>query len=375
MTGQCRACGGLLDAEVLLRYPHMPMGAQNFPYPENIAQDHSVDLEIVQCSCCGLVQLKNAPVSYWRNVIRAVGFSPEMAAFRKKQFNDFVKRYSLIQKYGIELGCGDGAYLELLSGANLNMVGLEYDADNVLVCRKRGLEVQQGFAQRQQIPFERAFDAFFVFSFLEHIPTLRDFLRTIRAHLAQDAVGIIEVPNFDMILQENLFAEFIIDHLFYFTEKTLCHTLENNGFDVISCSRIWHNYILCAEVKKRQAQDVALLHEAKVHTLATIQRFASTHGTIAVWGAGHQSFTLLSMLNDTNAIQYIVDSAPFKQGRVSPVTHIPVVPPETLRTRPVNGLIITGGSYSDEIAKTVHENFSQNNVVIFRNNQLESAGM
>ena len=33
--------------------------------------------------------------------------------------------------------------------------------------------------------------------------------------------GIIEVPNFDMILKKKLYTEFIRDHIYYFTKEIL----------------------------------------------------------------------------------------------------------------------------------------------------------
>ena len=39
------------------------------------------------------------------------------------------------------------------------------------------------------------------------------------------------------VLKNNLFAEFITDHLFYFTEETLKRTLNLNGFDVLECKQ------------------------------------------------------------------------------------------------------------------------------------------
>ena len=42
-------------------------------------------------------------------------------------------------------------------------------------------------------------------SFLEHIPQINQFLKGIRNNLNENALGLVEVPNFDMIIQEKLF--------------------------------------------------------------------------------------------------------------------------------------------------------------------------
>ena len=55
-----------------------------------------------------------------------------------------------------------------------------------------------------------------------------------------------------MIIKNNLFSEFIGDHLFYFTRETLKNTLSRNGFEVVECENVWHNYIISATVRKRK---------------------------------------------------------------------------------------------------------------------------
>lgn len=365
---QCRACGAAFRGEPLLHYGGMPAGAQNFPTAEMLAEDRPVDLEIVQCPCCGVVQHTSPAVPYWQDVIRAVGFSAEMRAFRLQQFTNFIQKFSLIGKTGLEFGCGDGAYLALLAQAGCNAFGVEHSAQNVAACHSKGLQARQGFPRAEGRLFDMPADAFFIFSYLEHIPQLRDYLEAVRANLKDGAVGIIEVPNFDMILEQNLFAEFIVDHIFYFTKESLTRTLENNGFTVLRCDSVWHGYILSAEIALRPAVDISNLAAAKNGSVASVVNFLKKFDRVAVWGAGHQSFTLLAMLGHMPQIKYIVDSAPFKQGRFSPVTHIPVVAPQALCSDPVDAVVVIGGSYSDEIAETAQSAYAQQNIVIYRNN-------
>lgn len=366
----CRACGAAFRGKPLLRYGGMPAGAQNFPTGELLADDRPVDLEIVQCPCCGVVQHTSPAVPYWKDVIRAVGFSEEMRAFRLRQFTDFIQKFSLAGKTGLEFGCGDGAYLALLAQAGCDAVGVEHRAQNAAACRGKGLQVRQGFPCAESMLFDRPVDAFFIFSYLEHIPMLRGYLEAVRANLKAGAVGIIEVPNFDMILEQNLFAEFIVDHIFYFTRESLTRTLENNGFSVLRCDPVWHNYILSAEIALRPAGDFSPLDAAKDASIASVVNFLKRFDRVAVWGAGHQSFTLLAMLGRMPQIKYIVDSAPFKQGRFSPVTHIPVVSPQSLCSDPVDAVVVIGGSYSDEIAETAQNVYAQRNIVIYESNAL-----
>ena len=98
-------------------------------------------------------------------------------------------------------------------------------------------------------------------NFLEHLPDPNSILGGIYNNLADDAVGLVEVPNFDMILRQNLFSEFIGDHLFYFTKETLNTTLRLNGFEVIECKEVWYDYIISVIMRKRKKLDISLFYK------------------------------------------------------------------------------------------------------------------
>lgn len=365
----CRICGGELAR--LLTYANVPQAAQHLPGEAEVAHEAGIELVVCHCTACGVVQLDNEPVHYWRDVIRAVGFSESMRSFRADQFDAFVRRHGLRGAAALEAGCGDGAYLQLLAGAGLDVLGLEHDAANVRRCREQGLSAEQGYIEEIGRLPKAPFAAFFVFSWLEHLPSIPGFLAAVRAQLAEDAVGIVEVPNFDMILKGNLFSEFIVDHLYYFTRDTFQHTLESNGFEVLSCAPVWHDYILSAEVRKRRPLDVSGLEGAYEATLADVRQLYARYSRLALWGAGHQALTLIAMAGGYDSLAYIVDSAPFKQGLYSPVSHRPIVSPEHLRTDPVDALIVAAGSYSDEVCHIARTRYGMRTLFVFRNNRLE----
>ena len=146
---KCRICNHEFFEEPLLRYENMPKTAQFLPDAKSLEKDKGVTLEVCQCSGCGLVQLNNEPVLYYKEVIRAVGISAEMRKFRKKQFNDFVKKFSLQGKKIIEIGCGQGDYLSILNQLDIKAFGIEYSQKNVKECIKKKLKVQKGFLGKE----------------------------------------------------------------------------------------------------------------------------------------------------------------------------------------------------------------------------------
>lgn len=357
---RCRVCGAPLAIQPVLTYRNMPGAAQYFPDADGISKDRGSDLDLYECLVCGLIQLAHPPVPYYREVIRASAFSTEMRSFREKQLSEWVDRYQLNNQRILEIGCGKGEYLSLLKDAGVSAIGLEYARSAIAHCRRQGLDVLRGFFSRptQTLPVA-PFVGFVSLNFMEHWPKPVDTLRAIRHNLLPGGIGLVEVPNFDMILKEGLYSEFISDHLSYFTRETFTFALQRAGFEVLEAKIVWYDYILSAVVRKRQGTDLSLLaiQQDKIgRTLrAFIDRFPPRG--VAAWGAGHQALAALALAGLGGDIRYVVDSAPFKQGKFTPATHIPIVPPEHLNKDPVQAIIVMAASYSDEVARLIREQY------------------
>ena len=372
---KCRVCNQEFFEEPLLRYENMPKAAQFLPDAESLESDKGVDLEVCQCSGCGLVQLSNDPVPYYKEVIRAAAFSKEMKDFRRKQFGSFIQRFSLKRKKVVEIGCGRGEYLSIMQQFGVDAYGLEHSEESAMQCVKEGLKVSKGFVESSAYKLDHApFDAFYILSFLEHLPDPNSTLRGIYNNLTDDGMGLVEVPNFDMVLRNKLFSEFIGDHLFYFTRETLSTTLRQNGFEIIDCNEVWYEYIISAIVKKREKLDISHFYEYQAQLRNEIEEYIRRFKDkkVAIWGAGHQALAVISLVNLADKIRYVVDSAAFKQGKYTPATHIPIVSPDALDSDPVDAVIVMAASYSDEVARIIREKFDRNmSVCILRDYGLE----
>ena len=373
----CRVCAAALGAAPVLAYRNMPGAAQNFPDAAGLAEDRGTDLDLYECGECGLIQLAGDPVPYYREVIRAAAFSPEMREFRVAQLAEWVNKYDLRGKRVLEIGCGKGEYLSLLADAGAAATGLEYAPDAVEYCKQQGLDAIAGFLDDpvQTLPVP-AFDGFMTLNFMEHWPAPVESLRAMRNNLLPRGIGLVEVPNFDMILKEGLYSEFISDHLSYFTRDTFAFALQCAGFEVLEARSIWHDYILSAVVRKRLPQDLSLLKSRQDKIGSTLRAFVDRFParSVAVWGAGHQALAAIALGGLGPDIRYVVDSAPFKQGKFTPATHIPIVPPTQLNEDPVQAIIVMAAGYSDEVARIIRERHQLSiPVAILRADGLEEA--
>jgi hypothetical protein len=207
----------------------------------------------------------------------------------------------------------------------------------------------------EEKPKPERYNAFLMFNYLEHFPEPRETLTQIRNNLEYPGVGIIEVPNFDEIIRDRIFGEFIIDHLFYFTQKTLAFTCEASGFDVLRIQEIWEGASLSAVVRKRTPLTALPFKENQKQLIQAIDNFVSRFDSATIWGAGHQTLMMLTMMQHLHRIPYVVDSFKEKQHKYTHVTHKPVLPPEHLITHPVGGIIVIVGWQYREALKRIED--------------------
>ena len=72
-------------------------------------------------------------------------------------------------------------------------------------------------------------------------------------------------------------------------------------------------------------------------------------------------------------MSYIIDSAPFKQGRFAPASHLPIVAPEHFFQEPADAILIVAPGYTEEIASIIRERFGkQVEILALKSNHMET---
>ena len=417
MNMTCIACGHALSP--LMTLDDMPASAQNIPAASELAEDHPMSLTLCQCPSCGLVQFDTEPVDYYRDVIRAGGGTRTMTRLRHEEYARLLTAMQEHHIHGrriVEVGCGRGEFLRMwqnlaedpegaaalardqacdpLSGqpnaAPLHLVGLEHkpslvEEANAVADKK--YRVYEGFATGDVRYPEGPFDAFVQFNFLEHQPDPCDMLRNIGRNLKPQALGLITVPSFEYILRYNGYYELLRDHIANYTEFTLQKLLQDCGFELLSMDLVNRDTIE-AIVRKADPDELSELHYSghlidvsalrdsydrlSASVNAHIDHLSESRRTMAIWGASHQGFTLAATTKLGGRVEYIIDSAPFKQGRFSPASHIPIVTPDYAVAHPVDEILIVAPGYTDEIAGIIRERFDENvRILVLRTDRIE----
>lgn len=373
---RCIACGAPLWETPLLTLDNMPASAQHMPDAQGVKEDRGLTLDLCQCMGCGLVQFDCEPVDYYRDVIRAGGFSKTMVELRRYQYKHLIDSYHLEGKKFIEVGCGQGEFLKVLSEFPVEVHGIEHDPHLVELARAQGLDVTEGFTETEDTRFAGGlYDVFLSFNFLEHQPDPSTMLQAIYRNLEDDAMGLITVPSFEYIMDHNSYYELIRDHVAYYTFETLTPLLERNGFQVEECEVI-NRDTLSVIVRKRPQMDTENLLECYVNLKREMETYMkyldAWDKKVAIWGASHQGFTLAATTKLGEKARYIIDSAPFKQGKFAPASHLPIVGPDHFHEHPVDAIIITAPGYTDEIAASIRQKFGTAvEIRAMRSNHLE----
>lgn len=190
---KCRSCGAEFFKSPLLSYKNSPESAQNFISDLSSTNDLPVNLKIYQCSKCGLIQHNLQPVSYYKKVIRAVSFSKEMTDFRLQQLDDWLQKYSLKNKSILEVGSGKGEYLDLFKKIGLKKIyGLEFENNNIEYILSQGNDATQGYLEDGLEYIKgQPFDAFAIFSFMEHWPNPKLGIEVLNKFLNPDRKSVV----------------------------------------------------------------------------------------------------------------------------------------------------------------------------------------
>lgn len=341
----CKICNGKIYQDPVLFLKNIPKSSEYFPNYDDLYNDKGINLRIYQCSICGLVQLLSGPPYYYKNVMRSpVEISEEMIYFKERQFIDFIGKYNLDNKKMIEIGAGRGEYLNILQSRNVIAYGMEQSKRSFHECKNAGLNIIKGFLDHKFVIIENSpFDAFCLFNYLDHVPYPVSFLQGISNNLNDDAVGMIEVPNFNHILENKLFSHFIPEHISYFTKSNLIYTLKSAGFNVLECKEIFNNTTLYAEIKKINRVPLSIFDNHINKIKQQLYNTISVNKKTAIWGTNIKSLTILSQMELKNKIACVIDDSPNKQNKYTPSSHIPIVHPDILlpdNEEKINSIII-----------------------------------
>ena len=357
----CGGCGsGRL--EVFLDLGKTPL-ADRFPASPDEVED-TWPLQVAVCTACWLAQLTEVvpDVILWADYGFYSGASPSKVAYHADYARWAIEEFGWqAGRLVVEIGCNDGDLLRHFAQAGLPVLGVDPAEGPAEVATDRGIRMVvdrfgRGVADAIR---EGCGPAGLVLAnhVAAHVADLDDFLGGIGALLGRDGVAVLEVQYLGDLLAGNQYDHVYHEHRFFFSVGSLSRLLSRHGLLVDRVIRIPAQggsiRVVCRPTHpgerpppRRPAEQaledtlasyqamqprVDYLRDVLVDMLEAQQRAGRR---LAGYGATAKSTTLLNWCGiGPDMLEYVEDLTPYKWGRFTPGTHIPIIaPPQDVRT-------------------------------------------
>lgn len=317
----------------------------------------SADMRLVQDSRTGLIYndaFDAAKLSYDSDYQNEQGYSGRF----QRHLDDVegvIARHFKGQAL-IEVGCGKGWFLELLSARGYAVTGIDpaYEGDRADV-------IKAPFTRQ----LNRRADAIVLRHVLEHIQDPLAFLAAIADANGGSGQIYIEVPCLDWIITHKAWFDLFYEHVNYFRLDDLRRMFGQ----VAEAGHLFDGQYLyvVAELSSLRStlQPVPALSlpddfSASLEQAVAIVRSAGERGT-AIWGASSKGVIYSLFLQRAGApVDWVIDINPAKQGRYLPLSGARVSSPEqALDALPAGAhLFVMNSNYLEEIRRMTDGRFT-----------------
>jgi SAM-dependent methyltransferase len=342
------------------------------------------------CERCWLVQLERyvAPEEIFTEYAYFSSYSDSWVRHARDYTEMIIERLGLgADSLAVELASNDGYLLQHFVAAGVPVLGIEPARNVAETAVERGVPTMTRFFDEQLaagLAAEgRRADLVIANNVLAQVPDLNSFVAGIERLLKPGGVVTVEFPHLLRLMEGNQFDTIYHEHFSYFSFGTAQRIFARHGitlFDVEELPthggslRIYGRRAGEAEppagpgpssrVAELVAREAVAGLETPVPYLEFGERVAETKrklleflisarrqgAHIAGYGAPGKGNTLLNYCGiRTDFVDYTVDRNPYKHGRFTPGTHIPIHPPSRLaETRP-DYILILPWNLRDEI--------------------------
>lgn len=312
------------------------------------------NVTLSQCDSCNFVfnsDFDPTIMNYDPDYQNEQSYSPYFKSHLETVLNFIKKRISRKKKI-IEIGCGQGAFLQKLSDAGFEAIGFDptYDGANPNI-------IKEYFTEKHS---ELNTELICLRHVLEHIHNPLDFLHNIARAVNYSSMIYIEIPGLDWLLNKRAYWDIYHEHCNYFTIETLGALFKDAEIGYIFGGQYIY---LMANLK--DLKDQAAYNNSKPSTLSirfselnkklvSHQSFIQSNNALIVWGAGAKGSTFVNLMDPENRhIDSIVDLNPKKQNRYIAKSAHSILSNDDLPAKQDQKIIVMNDNYIDEIRKTI----------------------
>jgi hypothetical protein len=327
-------------------------------------------LHVRVCESCLLAQLPPliTPEETFTEYAYFSSFSTSWVEHARRFVDGAVARLGLgPESFVVEVASNDGYLLQHVVGRGIRCLGVEPSRNVGEAAREKGVPTLTAFLTPEtgaQVRAEHGpADLVALNNVYAHIPDVVGFTKGLRSLVADDGWVSIEVQHLLTLVQRTQFDTIYHEHFQYYTVLTAQRALASGGLTLVDVElldthggsvRLWARPTealsgVAGEPSQAVHDVLAAEAAAGLHTAAGHDGFATAVSrvrddlvafliearragkTVVGYGAPGKGNTLLNYCGiRPDLLAYTVDRNPYKHGRFTPGTRIPVLPPEQI---------------------------------------------
>ena len=382
---KCRHCQVPLE-HVFLDLGFAPPSNAYLSTAELKAPERYYPLKLHVCTACWLVQTEDYAradelfghdYAYFSSVSRTwldrvAGFVEMIGRRLGLDKNSFV----------IEVAANDGYLLRNFLPAGIPCLGIEPTASTASVAESLGIPILREFfgqalGKRLAISGKQA-DLIIANNVYAHVPDINDFTAGLKAALKPAGTITLEFPHLMRLIEHALFDTVYHEHFSYLSLHAVRHIFAAAGLRIWDVEelpthggslRVYGCHgedarsetpavaTLISEEERRGLRQLAIYLDFqpradrnKDNLLTFLIEQKRQGKCVAAYGAAAKGNTLLNYAGiKPDLLPYVCDAAPSKQGKFLPGSHIPILPPDALRERRPDIVLILPWNIADEV--------------------------
>ncbi|MGN6716424.1 MAG: methyltransferase domain-containing protein [Candidatus Binatia bacterium] len=359
-VGRCRICNAQIAP--FMSFGRMPI-ANGFLKPDEIAGEYFFELAPAFCDACGMFQLIEQPQPE-KMFHQQYAFYSSTSRYMQRHFEAFAHSVingplaGRVDPFVVELGSNDGIMLQHFQSRGLRHLGVEPSTNVADVARSRGISTVSAFFNSKlaaDISTEHgSADAILAANVMCHIPDLPGVAAGVQRLLKSDGIFVFEDPYLGDMIAKTSYDQIYDEHVFIFSATSVRRAFAPFQLELVDVApQVTHGgsmrYTLAPKgsrkvsknVDEQLAKEAALGLERSETYLKfknncetsrsgltqTLERLRGQGKRIVGYGATSKSTTVINYCKLTpEHVEFISDTTPIKQGRLSPGAHIPVRP-------------------------------------------------
>jgi len=358
----CRLCGSTNLASVVDLGATPPcelfLSAEQVDEPEM-----TYPLHLRVCTDCLLAQLPPliTPEETFTEYAYFSSYSDSWVQHAKDFVDAQVTRID--PKFVVEVASNDGYLLQHVVERGIRCLGIEPSVNVGAAARDKGVPTVTEFLSPEVGMAVRAehgpADLVVANNVYAHIPDVVGFTKGLRSLVAEDGWVSIEVQHLLTLIELNQYDTIYHEHFQYYTVASAQKALASGGLALVDVELVpthGGSIRLLAQPVENAGEPTQRVHDvlarekaAGLHELAGYTEFArrvagvrrdllrflvdeAARGrTVVGYGAPGKGNTLLNHCGiRSDLLAYTVDRNPYKHGRFTPGTRIPILPPEQI---------------------------------------------